>query len=48
MTKQMKYSAGIEQIPEGYKLEYGYILKQEDLIEKFIRLHRKAPEIMAC
>lgn len=48
MTKQMKYSAGIEQIPEGYKLEYGYVIPKEWKIVRFDkcfhRLTRKNAE----
>lgn len=35
MTKQMKSSTGIEQIPEGYKLEYGYVIPKEWKIVRF-------------
>lgn len=48
MTKQMKYSTGIEQIPEGYKLEYGYVIPKEWKIVRFDkcfhRLTRKNAE----
>ena len=35
MTKQMKSSTGIEQIPGGYKLEYGYVIPKEWKIVRF-------------
>ena len=35
MTKQIKSSTGIEQIPEGYKLEYGYVIPKEWKIVRF-------------
>ena len=35
MTKQMKSSTGIEQIPGEYKLEYGYVIPREWQIVRF-------------
>lgn len=35
MTKQKKSSTGIEQIPVGYKLEYGYVIPKEWKIVRF-------------
>lgn len=35
MTKQKKSNTGIEQIPVGYKLEYGYVIPKEWKIVRF-------------
>ena len=35
MTKQMKSGTSIEEIPEGYKLEHGYVIPKDWKIVRF-------------